>query len=161
MTRCQPGPDARGGHDKGRRPGSIFRGATKKQLLQRKPSSSPFKSEGSTLCLNSSKKVLSWSGLNCWRSFRISVLASKSQRSFISWPACPLSHFHVIWCLDDSTSSSFQSCSFLTGFLSFVFHPRTFQSFSHSEIPFRTYCESVKNSTSQGSFSAFSPSTAA
>src|SRR6266481_1073792 len=84
-----------------------------------------------------------------------------SHRSFISSPACPLSHHHFTLCFADSASSSRHKSSFLTAFLSLVLHPRSFQSFSHSVMPFWTYCESVKNSTSHGSFNALSPSTAA
>src|SRR5690606_2115317 len=55
--------------------------------------------------------------------------ASSSARSFMSWPAWPLTQCHLIsWCLAAS-SRRCQSSMFLTGFLSAVFQPLRFQPF--------------------------------
>ena len=51
--------------------------------------------------------------------------------------------------------------TFITGCLLLVLQPLAFHDASQLVIPFRTYCESVKNWTSQPSFNALSASTAA
>ena len=70
-------------------------------------------------------------------------LASASARSLPSCPACPRTQCQLTLCRAAAVSSCCHKSTFLTGCRSAVRHPRRFQLFTHSVMPFCTYCESV------------------